>query len=152
MRNVGEGASPATTLRYYRSTDATITSADTSVGTDALGTLAPSGLTEESIRLTAPASGGTYYYGACVDAVSGESRTNNNCSRGRRVTVRAGGGQTPTGWRIDTFAGTRDVGDNSPATAAWLRSPEGVAVDGAGNLFIADSGNHLIRILTPAVQ
>ncbi len=145
VRNVGEGASPATTLRYYRSTDATITSGDTSVGTDALGALAPSGLTEESIRLTAPASAGTYYYGACVDAVSGESRTANNCSRGRRVVVTAGGAEAASGWRIDTFAGTRDVGDNSPATAAWLRGPEGVAVDGAGNLFIADWLNQRIQ-------
>ena len=90
VRNVGNGASPATTLRYYRSTDATITSGDTSVGTDALSALSPSGLTEESIRLMAPSSGGTYYYGACVEAVSGESRTTNNCSRGRRVVVTAG--------------------------------------------------------------
>ena len=145
VRNVGDGASPATTLRYYRSTDATITSGDTSVGTDALSALPPSGLTEASIRLTAPSSDGTYYYGACVDAVSGESRTNNNCSRGRRVIVTAGGGQTPAGWRIDTFAGTREVWDNGPATAAWLRAPRGVAVDGMGNLFIADSENDRIR-------
>ena len=145
VRNVGEGVSPATTLRYYRSTDATITSGDTSVGTDAVSALAPSGLTEESIRLTAPSSAGIYYYGACVDAVGGESRTANNCSTGRRVVVTAGGAEAASGWRIDTFAGTRDVGDNSPATAAWLRGPEGVAVDGAGNLFIADRDNHRIR-------
>ena len=93
VRNVGEGASQATTLRYYRSTDETITSGDTSVGTDAVSALPPSGLTEESIRLTAPSSGGTYYYGACVEAVSGESRTGNNCSRGHRVMVTAGGDQ-----------------------------------------------------------
>ena len=145
VRNVGDGASPATTLRYYRSTDATITSGDTSVGTDALSALAPSGLTEESIRLTAPSSGGTYYYGACVEAVSGERRTDNNCSRGHRVVVMPAGAQSSSGWRIDTFAGTRSVGDNGPATAAWLRFPIGVAVDAAGNLFIADRDNHRIR-------
>ena len=33
-------------------------------------------------------------------------------------------------------------GDNGPATAAELYSPEGVAVDSAGDLFIADSGNN----------
>jgi hypothetical protein len=41
-------------------------------------------------------------------------------------------------------------GDNGPATAATLRSPEGVAVDAAGNLFIADTGNHKIRMIDAA--
>ncbi len=53
--------------------------------------------------------------------------------------------QSSTGYRIDTFAGSRDLRDNGPAPAAWLRSPNGVALDGAGNLFIADTGNHRIR-------
>ena len=34
--NFGDGESVATTLRYYQSTDATISSADTQVGTDAV--------------------------------------------------------------------------------------------------------------------
>ncbi len=41
----------------------------------------------KSNRITAPDSGGTYYYGACVDSVSGESNTGNNCSNGVAVTV-----------------------------------------------------------------
>ena len=145
VRNAGDGASPATILRYYRSTDATITSGDTPVGTDALSALPPSGLTEESIRLTAPSSAGTYYYGACVDAVSGESRSGNNCSPGRRVMVTPGGAHSSSSWRIDTLAGSRDGRDNGPATEARLDGPSGVAVDGAGNLFIADRGHDRIR-------
>jgi alpha-tubulin suppressor-like RCC1 family protein/sugar lactone lactonase YvrE len=36
-------------------------------------------------------------------------------------------------------------GDNGPATAAKLSLPDGVAVDQAGNLFIADSGANTVR-------
>jgi len=36
-------------------------------------------------------------------------------------------------------------GDGGPATAATMNWPTGVAVDGAGNLYIADSGNNVIR-------
>ncbi|MCY4486612.1 MAG: hypothetical protein OXF11_05780, partial [Deltaproteobacteria bacterium] len=69
VSNGGAGRSAATTLRYYRSSDATISASDTAVGTDAVGALAASGASVESISLTAPSSVGTYYYGACVDTV-----------------------------------------------------------------------------------
>ena len=87
VRNGGDDISPTTTLRYYRSSDSTITSGDTQVGTDSVGGLAESGTEAESISLTAPSSSGTYYYGACVDSVSGESDTTNNCSSGVKAVV-----------------------------------------------------------------
>ena len=90
VRNAGDESSAATTLRYYRSTDATITTSDTQVGTDELvAELAASGTSDESVSLTAPSTAGTYYYGACVDAVTGESDTTNNCSTSVQVTVPA---------------------------------------------------------------
>ncbi len=49
---------------------------------------------------------------------------------------------------ITTVAGTGELGDRGDggaATAAQLAEPSGVAVDGAGNVFIADRGNHRIR-------
>ena len=49
---------------------------------------------------------------------------------------------------ISTVAGIGNAtfaGDNGPATAASLNTPTGVAVDGAGNLYIADTSNHRIR-------
>ena len=87
VTNAGDAESPATTLRYYRSTDATISSADTQVGTDAVGALSASGTSDESIELTAPSTAGAYYYGACVEAVTDESDTTNNCSASVTVTV-----------------------------------------------------------------
>ena len=89
VRNQGNGSSAFTTLRYYQSTDATITTGDTEVGTDSVSRLGASGTGDESISLTAPSSAGTYYYGACVDAVSGETDTANNCSTAVTVTVGA---------------------------------------------------------------
>jgi sugar lactone lactonase YvrE len=49
---------------------------------------------------------------------------------------------------IYTIAGTGTAGftgDTGLATAALLNAPEGVAVDQAGNIFIADTGNSAIR-------
>ena len=81
VRNQGNGRSASTTLRYYHSLDATISTGDTEVGTDAVGSLTAAASSDQSISLTAPSTAGTYYYGACVDPVSGESATGNNCSR-----------------------------------------------------------------------
>ena len=41
-------------------------------------------------------------------------------------------------------------GDGGPATSARLNDPRGLAIDGNGNLLIADSANHRIRKVTPA--
>ncbi len=37
------------------------------------------------------------------------------------------------------------MGDDGPATSAQLNGPAGAVLDGAGNLYIADSGNHRVR-------
>ena len=49
-------------------------------------------------------------------------------------------------WTISTVAGGGSVlGDNGAATLAKLNGPRGVAVDGDGNIYIADTSNHRIR-------
>ena len=126
VSNDGDGAAAATTLRYYRSTDATITTSDTSVGTDAVGTLTAAGTSSESIPLTAPTSTGTYYYGACVDAVTDESDTTNNCSSSIAVTVAEP--QTSP----DLSVGSPTVSDSSPETGGAFTLSATVSNDGDG--------------------
>lgn len=87
VRNDGHATSPETVLRYYRSTDPAVTTSDMQVGTGTVGALSAAGTSDESISLTAPSTPGTYYYGACVDAVADESNTANNCSRTVKVSV-----------------------------------------------------------------
>jgi uncharacterized protein (TIGR03437 family) len=53
---------------------------------------------------------------------------------------------------ISTVAGGGAiVGDNGPATSAWLDHPAGVAVDSSGNLYIMDSDNHRLRKVSNGV-
>ena len=114
VSNAGDGESVATTLRYYRSTDVAITSSDTAVGTDAVGVLAASATSPESISLTAPEDAGTYYYGVCVDPVAGESDTTNNCSGSVQVVVSESEPETSP----DLMVGSASVDDSSPETGA----------------------------------
>ena len=106
VRNQGNSLSASTTLRYYRSTDATISTGDTQVGTDPVSGLSAAASSDQSISLTAPSSAGTYYYGACVDPVSGESNSQNNCSSAVTVTVASSTGDPWSRPNIERFRGT----------------------------------------------
>jgi sugar lactone lactonase YvrE len=46
---------------------------------------------------------------------------------------------------VNGNAGYQNIGDNGPAVNAILYKPAGLAIDGAGNLYIADSGQNAIR-------
>ena len=123
VRNQGTGSSAETTLRYYQSSDATISTSDTEVGTDSVSGLSASGTSAESISLNAPSSAGTYYYGACVESVSGESNTDNNCSDGVSVTV----------------SSSSDGGSSQTCTVGLMMNP-GEGCDGSGYTLRNDSG------------
>ena len=87
LKNQGRGVSTATKLRYYRSTDAVISTEDTQLSSAQRDPLAANATIRRYLPVTAPATPGTYYYGVCVDSVSDESDTANNCSITVRVTV-----------------------------------------------------------------
>lgn len=56
---------------------------------------------------------------------------------------------------VSTVAGNGSSGlggDGGPAVSAILNTPTGVAVDGDGNLYIADQGNNLIRRVDALTQ
>src|SRR4029079_9391152 len=77
--------------------------------------------------------------GIAVDSTGTIYVADGNNNRIRRI--------SPSGV-ITTAAGNgtgRFAGDQGPATSAALNIPEAVAVDGTGNLLIADSGNNRIR-------
>jgi len=87
VANQGSGPAPSSILRYYRSTNDIISEFDTELGTAPVTTLGSDGTSSESIDLDAPTTTGTYYIGACVDEVSGETNNLNNCSSGVAITV-----------------------------------------------------------------
>jgi len=64
-------------------------------------------------------------------------------------------GCSPTSCVISTVAGTGTAGktgDGGLATQALLRTPADVAFDTQGNLFIADFGNNLVRVVRASDQ
>jgi large repetitive protein len=60
-----------------------------------------------------------------------------------------------TGGKISTIAGTPqqpgNSGDGGPATSALLAAPYGVAFDSAGNMYIPDSGNNKVRVVSGGI-
>ncbi len=121
-RNQGDATSDSTTLRYYGSTDATITTADTEIGTDAVPGLSAGAGSAES-GAAAFATAGIYWVGACVDAVSGEFSTANNCSSAVEVTV---------GERPDLIVPAYAVSSGTPLPREAITMDSTVRNQGAG--------------------
>ena len=85
----------------------------------------------------------SYPTGIAVDSSGNVYVADTNNHKVRRFTI---------GGTISTFAGTGTLGfagDGGAATAAQLNYPGGVAVDAAGNVFIADTSNNRVRRVDP---
>jgi uncharacterized protein (TIGR03437 family) len=56
---------------------------------------------------------------------------------------------TPTGYIIQTVAGTDDSGNGGTAVSTALSQPEGIAIDGSGNVYVSDAAVHQVRKIAP---
>lgn len=75
-----------------------------------------------------------------VDIAGNLYIADSNNNRIRKVASGTGIITTVAGTGIGGFGG-----DNGPATSAWINFPRGIAIDVAGNIYIADSSNNRIR-------
>ncbi|MCG8457703.1 MAG: lamin tail domain-containing protein, partial [Holophagales bacterium] len=100
-------------------------------GTDPVVPLGSGQSSPESELVGAPTTPGTYWIGACVDAVSGEASTSNNCSAGVQVTVSPQ--EVVPVWVNEVHAGTPDYIElyNSGSQAAQLSGWQLVSSGGA---------------------
>ena len=168
VTNAGDGASEATTLRYYRSIDSTITSSDTAQGSDSVGALATAGTSDHDGGMTAPSEAGTYYYGACVDSVTDESDTTDNCSSSVTVTVSepapdlavlgidySDGVETGESFRIGVTVQNLGDGQSAATTLRWLQVTTGASdtelgTDAIRALNLHQANFETIRLTAPS--
>ncbi len=80
--------------------------------------------------------------GVTVDSAGNIYIADSNNYRVQKIYVATGTRTTVAGWNNGTKGYS---GDNGAATSALLSGPAGIALDRAGNLYIADQGNNCIR-------
>jgi hypothetical protein len=94
--------------------------------------------------------GGTFFFNHPYDVAVYHS-TNIYVAATYDYTIRKLSLQGGTNWVMTTLAGSSGNcgASNGVGTAARFCYPQGVAVDSVGNVFVADSGNTIIRKITP---
>ncbi|MCF8056633.1 MAG: hypothetical protein K9K37_08340 [Desulfocapsa sp.] len=86
-KNQGVASADSTTMRYYLSSNSTISTSDTELTTHVVISLAAGSTSIGNASVTAPDTDGTYWFGACIDSVVNESVVSNQCSDGVMITV-----------------------------------------------------------------
>ena len=148
IKNDGDTASARTVVEYYRSDDDTLTSRDTSIGTDTVSTIAAGRTSQVSRALTAPNAAGTYYYGVCV----GDDISSDACAviKITVVAVLIAESERPPMYWVDADVGTLQslTGSSVDRLVPIVQNATSVAVDMArGRVYWAEqTGNHSGRI------
>ena len=151
IRNAGDAASSATNSRAHQSSDATITTSDRVASEDiAIVALAPNATATVRLRIEVPAGAatGSTYFGMCVDAVTGETNTANNCSSAVRLTISASNRAPQRVGTIQPFS--LAVGGSQTVDAArYFTDPDGddlsygVQSSNSGVASVAISGSNV---------
>jgi len=121
-------------VRRVRSTTGVIT---TVAGTGTRGFSGDGGL--------ATAAEFAFPSGVALDAAGNLYISDRSNARVRKVDAATGIVTTIVGGGQSGFSG-----DGGPALGASLRSPNTIALDASGTLYIADASNHRIRVVVPS--
>ncbi|MDE0435497.1 MAG: M12 family metallopeptidase [Bryobacterales bacterium] len=167
IRKVDPSGNISTFPRGYSSDGVTLSGSPAGVAVDSAGNLFFTNTTNSNVFRVDPSGTITQIAGIWRSGYSGDGGPAINAHlRGPSdVTVDAAGNlyiadeynyrirRVDSSGIITTIAGTGVrgfSGDGGPAVQAQLAGPRGVAVDTAGNLYIADHGNHRIRKVDPS--
>ncbi len=133
------GGQPLTlTATVAETSGSTTPSGGTVVFKDGATTLGTANLVNGTASITTNAlAGGTHVLTASYGGTASFGASSSGAGPGSLITTYAGIGTSGFG------------GDGGPATSAGLSGPFGVAVDGSGDVFIADSGNNRVREVSP---
>ena len=116
------------------------------ISTGIITTIAGTGFSSYSGDNGQATSANLYPYGIALDSSANVYMADVLNQRIRKITVSTG--------IITTVAGTGLAGyssDNAAATSSTIYSPQGVAVDTSGNIYIADTNNDRIRKVTSGI-
>ena len=148
IKNDGGTASDRTAVEYYRSDDDTLTSRDTSIGTDFVSAIAAGRTSQVSRSLIAPNAAGTYYYGVCV----GDDISSDTCAviKITVVAVLIAESQRPPMYWVDADVGTLQslTGSSVDRLVPNVQNANSVVVDMAGDkvYWAEQTGNNRGRI------
>jgi len=101
--------------------------------------------TYTSTPITAIEAGNTYTYTITTDDAEGDNVTITATTKPAWLSL-----ATSTGGDVTTLAGSGSAGStDANGTNASFNSPNGVALDASGNVYVADPSNHKIRNIAP---